>query len=476
MFTPDVDGLLKRFDIEKPNEQFEFGPVAPDPVSSPDPLNKTEFEVPVLPIVTRLEQEATKVQDILDILSSTADELSVPVPLEEIGFIGQSVTTRDYLKSLEASDTEDPFRQRKQQAYEWGVMSTYGDNPHWPVLMTSDLIDIRNTLLNSRDMIEGRLLADQEVRAADGGNAWKGSVLNSDLIHVHESMILASEQVRFKVAQTVFTMNFSLKGAMLDHLLSLALDPQIERLRPNLVKIDSFLRQIRSLLTHSQMLLAFEYQRTRQSILNIVETAIVDRLIQILVVKLSGVMDSLVNPVIHSLENGLGNGPITQILTDDVSHQLVSVVGGTIEAIVSQYKGVAADLLRQHTKKTNLQLDKLQSLGERNVVGRWILHIDQVTTVIEKALTDLNLTRQLSAELIQRAISPPAAPNHPTYQQFLSHPELSQARDQNFKLRTLGITPGLIEPSFVPFSGEGQNLADSVFGGGSVNPKALNSQ
>jgi hypothetical protein len=478
MFTPDVEELLKRFNIEKPNEQFEFGPVTPTPESSPDPLNKVEFDVPLLPLVTRLEDEATKVQDILDIISDTADELSVPVAAEEAGFLGQSITTRDYLKSFEATDEQDPLRHRKQQTFEQGVLGVYGDNPHWPVLMAGDLLDVRNTLLSARDMIEGKLLGDQEVTAASGGNAWRGRVLNSDLIHVHEQMILASEQVRFKVAQSVFTMNLSFNCGMLDHIMALGLTSQVEKIRPNLVKINSLLKNLRSIFVHSQLLLTGEFTRSRQAVLNIVESAILDRLINILVVKLSSTIDGLVNPVLDALEHGIGNGAITEILTDETSHQIASVLGGTIQAIVGQYKGVAADLIRQHSRKTKHQLDNLQFLGERNIVGRWIVHIDQVTTTIERVLTDLNLTQTLASEVIARALKPPSPPNLPILQKFLAHPELSQAQNLALKVRTMGITPQLAGPPVVPYFGAGPQLPDPdpAFGVGSVNPAALNKQ
>lgn len=475
MFTPDVEKLLKRFEITKPVEQFEVGPVPPNPDIVPEPLNKTDFDTPTLPLVVRLEDEATKVQDILDIINDTAEEISVPVPPEESGFLGQTITTKDYIRSLEATDEEDPLRLKKQQTFEHGVLSNYGYDPHWTLLMSSDLIDIRNTLLSSKDMIEGRLLADQEIAAASGGNKWKDSVLNSDLIHVHEQMILASEQVRFKVAQTVFTLNISLPASDLDSLLSLAVDPAVAAIKPALNEILSFLRNARSILIHSQLLLAFEYKRTREAIINIIESAIIDRMLNILVVKLSDLVNQVASPVLDSMENIFGNGPIEKILNKEVSQQFVSVLGGTIQAIVLQYKGIAADILREHSQKTGMQLGKLQALGERNIVGRWVVHIDQVITIVEKALNEVNLSKELAAQVIKRAVHPPSPPDLPILKRFLDHPELSQAKDLDMRVRSLGITPQLAGPPAVPFYGL-DAPPQPQFGIGDVNPQSLNNQ
>jgi hypothetical protein len=472
MFTPDIEALLRRHRIEKPTEQFEFGSVPADPTVPPDPLNKADFDTPLLPLVVRLEDEAARVQEIIDIIIDTADEITVPTPPEEATFLGDVVSTQDYLRSLEVTDEEDPFRQRKQQSFEWGVLNTYGDNPHWPILMAADLIDIRNTLLNARDVIEGSLLVQAQVIAASGGNGWKTEVLNSDLTQVHEQMILSSAQVRFKVAQSVFTMSTSFSVADLDRLLGLAIDPAAERIRPNLIKILSFLRNTRKILKHSQLLQAGEYQRTRDAILNIVQAAIIDRLINILVVRLSNTVNNLADPLLTALEDGFGDGPLLDILTDDVGQQLVSVIGGTIQAIVGQYKGIVADLLRENQRKSQLQLDKLQYLGERNTVGRWITHIDQVILTLEKLLVDVTLSQNLAAATISRAIQPPPPSNLPILQRFLEHPELSQAQNLALKVRSYGITPQLAGPAFIPYDGATQG-SDAAFGYGDVNPSSI---
>lgn len=477
-FNPNVEEVLKRFTITKPNEQFEVGPVAPDPTSAPDPLDKSEFDTPDLPIVNRLEDEAARVQEILDIITSSVDEITVPVPLEDAPFIGATVSTKDYLAALESNDSADPLRGRKIEHFEWGVLTTYGDNPHWPVLMSSDLIDIRNTLLNASDMIEGRLLSDSQTAGASGSNQWKTDLLNSDLIHVHESIILASAQVRFKVAQSVFTLKTSFTGGDVDRLLGLAIDPVVENIRPNIISLISWLKTTRCLLTHGQLIVALEYIRSRDAVLNIIETAIIDRLLNIVVVKLSNSIAQLVNPMLDALENGIGQGPLQDILTDDIGTQLVNVIGGVTNAIVSQYKNMAADLLREHNKKTHMQLDKLQFLGERNTIGRWITHIDQMITILQRLLSDFNLSREIAANAINNAIKPPPPPNLTLLQRFLDHPELSQAQNIDLKIRSYGITPQLEGPPVVPFFGEMPEgpLPSPSFGVGDVNPSSVSNR
>src|SRR5581483_3500592 len=285
-FQPDVDALLQRFTIQKPNETFEVGPVAPDPQSSPSPLGKSAFTVPDQPQSQRLQDEAAKVQDIIDILKDTAPQIAVPVPPEEQPFLGTSITSNDYIASLENSDD---LAQRKQQHFEAGVLSQQGDNPNWPILMLKDLVGTRNSLLSARDLSQGALLTAPVLGtvASNGVESWKSSLMQSDLSSVYDQAIQSSGKLRFKVAQTVFTLNASLQGSLVESLLTSTIDPQIEKIKPNISSLLDFLTKVRSLFTYSQLLLSREHVRSGQELLNALESEVIQKILNVLVVKLS---------------------------------------------------------------------------------------------------------------------------------------------------------------------------------------------
>lgn len=470
-FKPDVESLLQRFKIDKPNETFEFGPVAPDPTEIPTAQNKTDFLVPQQPLLVRLEDEASKVQDIIDIINDTASQISVPVPQEHVPFIGTTVTTKDYLGSLETTSEQDPNRLQKQQHFEWGVLTSAGDTAHWPTLLAPDLIDIRNSLLSARDTVAGTILSG--TPNSSGGNNWSTSVMNSDLTQVHESLIQTSQKYRFKAAQTVFTYGSSLDSQFLNSTLVPALQREASQIRPVLIEIISFLTNLRNILAaQTQLLLAFEFVRAREALLNVLESSIISNLTNILVVKLSNIVSSIANPILNTLQTGIKHsGSLIDKATDEVSRQLISIVGGTIQAMVLQYKMTAADLIRENNNKSNIQLSKLQSLGERSTVGRWITHLDQIITTLQKAVSNPNLSLQVVSRSVVDATNAPITPNFSIIQRFLDHPQLSQAANIPFPVRTVGIAP-TEPPPIIPFFNEGPQspTQQPIYGSSDVNP------
>ena len=465
-FVPDVDSLLKRRIITKPQETFEVGPVPPNPVESVPTTPKTEFSIPQQPISKRLETEAAKVQDIINILIDTSSEVSVPVPEEDQPFIGATISTTDYLKSLEATDDEDPLKHKKQSAYEWGVVNDTGDTPHWPILVIPDLIDIRNSLLSSRDTIEGKTTGTSTVVNTE---TWSSDVTDSDLRHVYENSIHNSSVHRFRLAQAIYTFNANLNGGLIDHILDQVLQKEVAEVRKTLQDIIGFLNTARSLLTHSQLILSFEFQRSRGSVLNSIENSIISQLTHILVTKLSKTVDGLVSPLFNTLENGLGSGSLLDHLPDDVSRQFVSMLAGTSQAIVGQYKKTAADLLRSSNNKHSGQLDNLQYLGERNVASRWIKQIDHMVSVLKKLQSSTTLSPTLIKDSVNSAKATLPSPILSLLSRFDSHPELSQASNIPLEVRTIGkiFAPA---PSVIPTFGTDLPPNDAQFDFDNTNP------
>src|SRR6266576_2575650 len=105
IFNPNIEDLLRKKNISKPNETFEVGVISADPTETPLPLNHNEFTNPQESLLKRLETEAAKIQDIINIITDTASELSVPTPAEDQPFIGTTISTTEYLKSLETTET-----------------------------------------------------------------------------------------------------------------------------------------------------------------------------------------------------------------------------------------------------------------------------------------------------------------------------------------------------------------------------------
>jgi hypothetical protein len=465
MFEPDVEGLLERYTIEKPHEEFQVAPVTPDPEGLPPSLDKTTFLEPEVPLTQQLREEAARVQELLDLVIETAEPVEVDVPPEDRSFLGDKITAQDYFAAVESDDQQDPNAHRKRHHFELGMLTGCGNNPHWPILASSDLVYLRNTLLNAVDTVEGKILPQAQT---SGSAKWTQAALGSHLSDVQREMIVASAQYRFKFAQTVFTMRGSLKGSLLENTLSLALDPQVERIRPLLKEIVGWLRGIRLILCHSQLNLTFEYVQMREALLGMIETAIVDRLINILTVRLSRVASDLVEPVLDKLERGFGNGPIADLISDEVSRDLVTVIGSTMIDLVNRYKLIAAELLKQNAKRRDAMLDKLQFLGERNTVGRWIVHLDQAILVIEKALSEINLSRDIAEQVLVSVLQPPNPTNSKLLDRVSTHPELSTAQSIPFAVRSLDSPDKPLPPLVLaPDNPEGTSPS---YGDRNVNP------
>jgi hypothetical protein len=144
------------------------------------------------------------------------------------------------------------------------------------------------------------------------------------------------------------------------------------------------------------------------------------------------------------------------LLGDEVSKSVATTVSSTVLAISNQYKLAAADLLRATEKERDMRLDKLQVLGERNTVGRWVVHLDKVILQIEQVLNQVNLSRTIAQEFVNSSLTPPPPPESKILNRFEQHPELSQVKNLEFTMRR--VEPKPVAPVVTPFAGEGPQV------------------
>lgn len=402
---PHIEDLLKRPDIQKPAEEFIVPP--PEPAVLPFP------EVSTLPPVSTvaasaavqsLLDESNQIQNLIDLVTSSIDEVEVAVPETEASLIGDSITTRQYIDALQA-DPSDPNASRVTKSYEQAILDSPGE--HWPILALRDMFDIRDTLRTTAGIMTGTALAATNITS--GGVDWALAAVNSHLSNLQETLLQNSVQFRAKFLHATLTLNLDLQGQFLETLLNPLLSSVEQDIKENLRQLRSLLVTLRDVFGFSLYFRAVEFSQIRDAVENAVTAHLVRSALQTLVVLLSRATQNLIHPIIDFLENGFkGSGPLTRA-TDKVTQQVAGVVVDAVGALTSYYSSIASDLIRGQQKKSNISLDKLQVLGEHSTTSRWIRHIEEAIKIIDVALARASLTKEVAAQVansIRKGVAP----------------------------------------------------------------------
>jgi hypothetical protein len=444
MFTPDVEKLLRRPKIEKPQE--EFAPRLGTEEIRPADLGEGESLPPVTldttpQLVQELFEEAARVQELIDLVTSTAEEAEVTVPAEHQATLGEKISTQQYLESLQ--DPDNPNSQNLRQQYEWGLLrSERPGSTAWAILTLDDLHQLRSNLLNAAGIVEGTLLAATELTS--GGPSWATDVLASHSAAVHRNLKDGAAQYRFQFLRSIYTAYGGLGGELFDGLLDTVTHVPEQELRQTLRGLKEKLLLLRRIFAHAQLLHGFEYFNLRDALTGLVEKAVLQQLLHGVTTVLGKATREIVAPILHFFEEGFqGHRPIER-LGDRASQAIAQVVAGTCSSLVNHYNDLGADLLRSLDKENKARLQKLHVLGERNLVGRWIEHLDQALALIDQALVAPSLTAEIARDLAGRVKPNPPPPRSALLEATRDHPDLTAVRAAPLEVR--GVPPvGVLE-------------------------------
>lgn len=453
MLKPDVERLLRRPKIEKPREEFLIPPppTADLPPVSPVAPAAIGGLAPVPTLSQRLLEEAAAVGELAELVIRTATPLRLPVPEEHQAVLGETLTTADYVNSISQPDAYHPTR---QHLFEWGVLrgSGCGLNPNWSTLALPDLLGLQQSLTQAVTQVEGTLIPAPTPRPLP-------PTAESAAALVHEELLTGSREYRLKFGHVTKAMRADAAGDLVSHALSPALGLALTEARPVIREAKRVLSLLRTVLCHTQLLLAFEHVQVRELFIGLVKQAVVEQLLEMLNRLLAKTVTTLVHPVVAFLEGNDGGGLAGQV-RDGVSQAMVGMVGATCGALQQQYLDLSADLVREVQQRNRMRLAKLQVLGEHVIVGRWVDHLGQLIQELDQlaAAPAPDLARSLTRVIASRL----PAPQSVLHQAF-TQDDRYLSTDVPFPVRQQPFTGGAPDLSPVPRYGA-PGVAGPTFG------------
>jgi hypothetical protein len=404
-FRPDVEELIRKRTVVKPEEEFVLPPLPPDPPVDPQTQRTSyaaEVEEPTL--FEQLVQEAEEVEELLRIIEDTAEEVSVPVSLEEEQLlVGERITARDYLETFRGAGNQHDMLRRDR--FERGILSTPGEDRHWSILAYPDLVGIREELLLAARTFEGRELVEQGFANPATSGKLQQELARSQLAEIARATIDASRNQRSLFVQATNTFRAQLPNALLQHLISPLVGKNLEKSRQNLLDLLQALTLFRSLLSHAQLLRTFRYFHFRQHLFSLVEQKALEHLSQAALAILHRVNSELVRPVLGVLERSINGTPLLELLTDTGSQVVVGAMTDALDDLTGRFNDLAAELLQGVEERRSKRLEKLQQLGERSTVGRWIAHLDRAIGIVRAALNTSQITSSLAQGLSEQIMA-----------------------------------------------------------------------
>lgn len=428
-FEPNVEKLIRPIRVEKPQEEFLLpGSSAQIPVEPPEPVTReTPFLPPESPVAA-LINEAGRVQELIDMLVETTPNIEVSIPEEDQALLGaRTVTTQEYVA---AANDNSPDAVRRRHHFEWGLLQGCGatSSPHWPILGLPDLHTLQGDLLNATSIVEGEVFR-QTTLATKTPKDWQAAASGSHLQAVNQALVESSRSYRLKLAQATFTVKQDATSHLLEKLISPLLNAELTRLRPVILEVLTVLKALRNLFCHAQFIRAMEYRSVRDALLSALEAALLKQLLTSFLVLLGQAENALIRPVLHMFEHGLGDGPLLAALGDRSSLEIAAVAGSTMLSLKRRYNDQAADLIRAVDKRSQDQLLKLHVLGERNLINRWVHHLDLGIMILRGLLSQNTvLSRQLAEKATTQILRHLEPVPSPLVDRLGQHPELSLAQ------------------------------------------------
>jgi hypothetical protein len=409
MLRPDVEALLKRPRIEKPEEEFLLPGPLPEPGTASESLPPPQV-AERLPVADQIVQEAAQLSLWLDLITRFAPPVTVPVPPEHQAALGATVSTAQYLASVADPAPDPPARAAQsvqQQLFETAVLTHPGGHDMWLPLVVRDLTEMRDELMTTVTGVEA---AFQQANQAPSALPVSGADPHLDA--VHQTLLEQSQLYRAHLFNTTLSFRQGLVETTAGKLLAPLLEAPLDRLRPVAQDLIRELTTVRAMLSHAQLLLSLEHFRLRDSLFGLLKEQLLEKLLQMAVGMLGRAQSTLVRPVLATLER---LEPAAHSLAGSVENQAGEALGRmlshTMLALEQQYLDLAADLVRSLQKKGGLRLQKLQTLGERTTVGQWVGHLDQMITELRHFLAQPAMARTAADSLV-RAVTR-RYPGHP---------------------------------------------------------------
>jgi hypothetical protein len=435
----NFEQLLKRPRVEKPNEEFELPP--PEPVVRPD-IPEVGSETPAaLPnLIEELYDEAARMQELYQLVVETAEPVEVPVPVQDQPLLGQVITSADYIHHLK---DRSPKGKRLRQTFEDGILqqSGCGVSPHWPLLTSGRMLSFQDGLIGAAQALEGGLLAGVEQDIAQDAARKRAEAPSDPSAQINRALIDQSRIYRSKFAQTLGTFATDLSGDVFRCLFAPANLHALTEIRPMLTEIRSTLYLLKQWLCTAMLLRLFEYQKVRDALQTLLDQMLFEMFLQALSLLVERAQSAVIDPLLSKL-----TGPV---MTSHPECDLLAMVGsraartlsetiyGSIWSVTNYYNEILSDILRESQNRTRGALDELQVLGERNSIGRWILHLEEAIQMCDQILNSvgsLDRAQEILNRFVRRSLP---STNSALYTRAVNHPEYQDAVQSGFQFRML---------------------------------------
>lgn len=455
LFNPDIEKILKRTRIEKPQEEFILAnpPAQLQKEISQEDLLKSIEQKP-LELIDKLNEEAANVQELIDILVETAEDITIEIPEEDQQLIGEKINTQDYLVALDNIEKgeNEHIARRTVEHFEWGVLQdTNTENTNWTLLALTDFRQLRKELVSAVGILEGSLLENTQLTT--GGVTWTGDAVFSHLNKVHKGLIQSSVDFRFKFFNSTRSINIDLKSALFEGLIKPITRAEEARIRRVLNDLDEALDNIKNVLKTAHLVRNLEFVQVRDALTALVTRELVKHLVSTLTALLSRFVRRVVDPVLDLFTKGFEDSGPLGLIGDQISNQIGFIIADSIDVLLDQYNGLAAELLRELDKESQSRLLKLQVLGERSVISRYIAHIDKARALIDRALKELNLSKEVMDRLFGNITAKQAPPETKVMKRLKEREDYQANSADTFTVRTSDVNQPqnkIFEPGEIP--------------------------
>lgn len=440
MRLPDLNKLLRRPDVEKPQEEFLLPPPTDLPAPDPSPAGAPETAATEVDL---LYAEAARLQELYDLVVATAEPVTVPVPDADQQLLGAQVNTSDYLKAL---GDPSPKAKRTRQAFEDGLLSQTGCgfSAAWPLLAADRMLSFRDGLTRMAQVLEGSLLP----AAVPGQGGLTNLRVRPEFTQLQRTMVGQSASYRAGFARAVGSMYAGLAEGVLNCLFEPVGNTAVEELRPVIQELLETLQLIKKLLCTAMLLRMLEFRQLRSALQALFEQMLLEMFMQLLGQLIGGAYDAVIEPLLKKLTGGPMGGMTGRRDCDPLAlvgsagaNALGEVLYGAMASLSSYYTEVLSDLLRENRRRTDGALSELQVLGERNVIGRWINQLDEAIQLCSQLLAQLGSLQQAQALVAAFVRAQLPTPDSLLYQGMAAHPEYKDALSLNWEFRRTATEP-----------------------------------
>jgi hypothetical protein len=411
MNSPDVEKLLRKPRIEKPQQEFEI----PAPPEDTNPRAILPLaEVDPQSIVEGLQQEADRVQELLDLLIETAEDVEIPVDPELQPLLGAKVTTKDYLTALKGRSPRD---RHVRSYFERNAIPGCGLNLIYPIFAAPDLAHMRDLLVSAANVVEGKIQQSSidRTRPSWGEDAAKALYEPNYLLVQH------AREYRGHVAKATFSLYRDMRSGIMSAYFEPALRSPLEELKGALEKLIPLLSTLRAALCHAQLAYLLQHKVMRQELVNALEEIAIQQVSNTLIVVVQQMTNAVTLPVLQFLRGEDGFKPLA-FAGDAVSKEILDVVQEGSSWLIAHREKLVIDILRKLKKQRAARNARIAVLAQQAMIGRWIQHLDQAIFLCEN-LRNLSTSSLAYDRMREFLFKPLDAPASRTLKKLSEHPE-----------------------------------------------------